>query len=96
MDGARDYHGNLRIVDGTVDIGASEYGFGVGKLTIGADLTISWESVTGRSYKVQWASSLDSPDRQDVGTEMLGDGGALSLQDPLAAVTQRFYRVIAP
>jgi hypothetical protein len=56
-------------------------------------IEISWPSENNRSYQVQWAPSLDSPQWANLGPIFSGSGGEISLFDSTRAHPQGFYRV---
>ena len=58
-----------------------------------AAIEVSWPSENDRSYQVQWASSLDSPQWSNLGPVMAGAGAELSLFDSTRSHPQGFYRV---
>ncbi len=62
-------------------------------LSIDTGVELSWETVSGRNYQVQWTSNPESEgDWKDLGRSMAGDGKAHSLIDPSPGV--RTYRVL--
>jgi hypothetical protein len=61
---------------------------------IGLDLIVQFETVAGTHYTLE--SAVDSPQAPwlTVGTEVIGDGGIMSLTHPGGAGAQaRFYRL---
>jgi uncharacterized repeat protein (TIGR01451 family) len=61
---------------------------------IGADIIISFASVSGKSYELDWISDLANGTWLPVTTNIAGTGGIVQVTDPGAmALSQRFYRV---
>jgi hypothetical protein len=63
---------------------------------VGADCALSWYSVAGTNYRVQWKASLPGALWNDVPGDVLASdatAGKLVLQ---SGITQRFFRVIIP
>ena len=52
-----------------------------------------WTSVPGKSYQVQYKSSLNQTTWNNLGTAIIASTGTLELLDPFAG-NQRFYRVV--
>jgi hypothetical protein len=60
----------------------------------GSDVTISFGSVLGMNYRVEYNSDLVSGPWLVLTNDITGTGGVLPIIDPNAAsITQRFYRV---
>ena len=71
--------------------------FDIGPISIYAEAEITWRSVAGTNYQVQWCSRLDTNTWKDLGSPVIGSGGEESVLDSTRWVTQRFYRVsLAP
>ncbi|MCO5050837.1 MAG: YDG domain-containing protein [Verrucomicrobiae bacterium] len=59
----------------------------------GAFVTITWESVPGREYQLQYTDDLSAANWQDLGGRISALGSVTSAEAPLEIVPQRFYRV---
>lgn len=62
-------------------------------LTNGA-IRLTWRAIPGRTYRVQFASELNSPDWQDIPGDVIATGDTASQTDVVEDMVQRFYRVI--
>ncbi len=60
---------------------------------IAQGVAISWNSVSGMLYQVQWASVLDTNTWNNLGSPVTGNGSTNSVFDPFQS-PQRFYRVV--
>lgn len=61
---------------------------------LGASYRVSFDTVAGQSYQVEYRDSLTAGDWLPTGTRRSGTGGTLTHDDtPPAGVTSRFYRV---
>jgi hypothetical protein len=97
----RDIAGNLRVVNGIVDIGAFEYGFDVGRIWCRnpdtASFVVEWESISGSNYVFESQASLVEGDWSPVGTTLLGNGKRMSVTNSIPPETTRsFYRMSIP
>jgi len=97
----RDNVGNLRVVNGIVDIGALEFGFDVGRVWYRsldtASGVIEWESISGSNYVLESRTCLVKGDWSPLGTTLLGNGKRMSVTISLAPETTRcFYRISSP
>jgi len=61
--------------------------------TIQPAVQISWDSISGTYYQVQWSADLAT--WSNFGSPILGDGSTLAVSDPTAGKDKRFYRVFA-
>lgn len=63
---------------------------------VGEDgVTIEWQSVPGKTYRVQFKDSLDAQEWQDVAGDVTADGATAGKIDPTgSAQPHRFYRVL--
>lgn len=66
--------------------------FMVAAISNGAPTRVTWPSLTGRTYTVQFSTSLHSEAWANLYTNVLGSNVATTIQDP-AAATNRAYRV---
>ena len=58
-------------------------------------VTITWDSVEGRVYRVQFIADLSGTAWTDLGSEITATGTFSSeTDDTLSGINQRFYRVI--
>lgn len=61
----------------------------------GANFIISFASVSGKTYELDWTDDLVSGTWNPVATNIAGTGGIVQVTDPGAtALPQRFYRVL--
>ena len=58
------------------------------------ELSLSWLSAENERYQIQWTGSLENPQWENLGAPLQGNGGSLSVQEPLTDMN-RFYRIIA-
>jgi len=56
--------------------------------------TVSWNSLSGRTYRLQYTTGMANPDWQDASSDIPGNGGVLSATNAVGASSQRFYRVV--
>ena len=54
--------------------------------------TISFGTIIGRTYRVEYKNNLDASSWTKLGEDTTADSGALTFQDTINANTQRFYR----
>jgi hypothetical protein len=60
-----------------------------------SEVEISWESVKGKTYQVQYRSALTSDQWVNLQAPIAGTGTAISVKDSVpAGQSQRFYRVV--
>ena len=59
-----------------------------------AQLTLTWTSIPGRSYQVQFKTDLTQPTWTNFGNPLLATTPLSSASDPLTSAPQRFYRVL--
>jgi len=57
-------------------------------------VSLTWSSVAGQSYQVQYTPSLTPPNWQYLSPAATATGPAMTATDPAAATAQRFYRVV--
>jgi hypothetical protein len=59
----------------------------------GGGFTITWDSVVGRTYTVEWSEGLDAPEWQRVEPPMAGTGAPLSYTHPAGGGPRQFFRI---
>ena len=59
----------------------------------GTNLALSWQSILGKSYQVEFTDDLKSGVWLSLGGPMTGTGGVLSVSTSVSAENQRFYRL---
>jgi hypothetical protein len=57
-------------------------------------LTLTWPTVPGKTYRIQFKDHLEDADWSTQGTDQVGTGAPLVLNVDLTATPQRFYRVM--
>jgi hypothetical protein len=62
------------------------------QLQNGPAVVLTWQSVAGHSYQVQYKNNLTDPGWLPLGSVISGNGGSQSVNDPITG-TNRFYRV---
>jgi hypothetical protein len=55
---------------------------------------VTWRSVPGKSYQLQWSSPLTAASWTAVGTPLLASTSVTNKLDPAGTATNRFYRVL--
>ena len=61
----------------------------------GGQVTITWQSVAGKTYALEYKDSLDDPTWMRVTGEVAAQGATASKVDPSSPGPARFYRVVA-
>jgi hypothetical protein len=56
--------------------------------------TISWSSIPGGTYRLQYKDSLDSLAWHDLATDFSATSSTITVLDQIAGASQRFYRVL--
>ncbi|HXP61131.1 MAG TPA: LamG-like jellyroll fold domain-containing protein [Dongiaceae bacterium] len=59
-----------------------------------AQLSLTWTSIPGRSYQLQFKTDLTQPTWTNLGSPLLATTPLSSASDTLASAPQRFYRVL--
>jgi hypothetical protein len=59
----------------------------------GGNLHLVWQSVPGKTYRVQYTGDLATGLWYNLGSDLVGDGTLLGIIDPIGASSQRFYRI---
>ena len=57
-------------------------------------ITIRWGAVTGKSYRVEYTSSLDEPMWSVLGSDVTANGSSATQADLTTSGTERYYRVV--
>ncbi len=60
----------------------------------GNDIILTADAITGRTYRLEYKDSLDTPSWTQLGTDAVASAGAVSFTDAAPAGVQRFYRVL--
>ena len=60
----------------------------------GNGLSLSWSSISGRAYQVQYKSNLHQPDWADLGSSVAATNRTASASDAAVSDNQRVYRVV--
>jgi hypothetical protein len=55
---------------------------------------VSWTAVPGNIYRLQYTSSLDTPDWQDATEDIVAMEGTVTATDTIGSSPRRFYRVL--
>lgn len=56
-------------------------------------IELTWNSVAGQAYQLQYSVSLDSTNWIDLGSAMIATNGSNRVSDSMTSNTQKFYRV---
>ena len=56
-------------------------------------VTLTWESVAGRSYRIEFKESLSDPAWSPLGPDVTATATATTATDPAAPAPRRFYRI---
>jgi hypothetical protein len=57
-------------------------------------VVLNWNSIAGRSYRVEYKNHLGEPDWTALATNLPAPGSNLSLTDPVGTNIQRIYRIV--
>jgi hypothetical protein len=61
----------------------------------GDQLTLGWQTIQGRTYRVEYVDDLAVANWQPLGGNMFASGSSLSVTVSLTAPAQRFFRIVA-
>ena len=64
------------------------------KIGVGADIELSWLSVTNQLYQLQWAPGLETNQWFSLGSPIPGTGNTLSVTKSIPDQTKVFYRLL--
>ena len=62
----------------------------------GTNLVLTWCAVAGQTYRVQSCTNLNTQMWLDLGGNIIAADALASAIVPVAAIPQRFYRIIVP
>ena len=57
-------------------------------------LSVTWETIPGKTYRVEYKSDLHAGPWQLLGTERTAAGTSLTIPDDIGGNPQRFYRIV--
>jgi uncharacterized repeat protein (TIGR03803 family) len=60
----------------------------------GSNLDLTWSSVAGQTYQLQYNTDLSSTNWNNLGSSAVATNGTMSASDDIVSGTQRFYRVV--
>ncbi len=61
--------------------------------TAGDSFLVSWTSIPGRTYQIEYTDDLSTPNWTALGPPIIGNGDPLTLTNNSSLSTQRFYRL---
>ena len=61
--------------------------------TFGADLVMSWLSVPGQMYQIEYKDDLNANAWTPLGSPLAGNGDLLTVTNRLSSSPQRYYRL---
>ena len=61
---------------------------------VNGQVSITWETAAGKSYRVQFKNDLGESEWQPLGDPRVAAGTSLTITDSLGASPQRFYRIV--
>ncbi len=61
----------------------------------GSQFTLSWQTVPGQTYQIEYKDDLTSPTWISSGSSLAGTGGTLSVTNDITQSAQRFFRIVA-
>src|SRR6185369_5764284 len=70
-----------------------EVGPGLTVQAMGNDLIISWVTMPGQNYQVEYKNDLSETNWTPLGTTWFGNGSLLTLTNALSPTPERFYRL---
>ena len=65
-------------------------------LSLNSTGMLSWNAVTGQVYQVQWIEQLTTNSWNNLGGAITASTDTITIYDDIAAVDQRFYRIVPP
>src|SRR5204863_574987 len=57
-------------------------------------LSLTFETITGRTYRLEYKNDLDDESWTPLGPDAMADGESLTITDPPANSFQRYYRIV--
>ena len=60
----------------------------------GGNAELTWNTISGKTYQVQYKASLSDAAWTNLGSPIAATGDSISISDPVAQNTQRFYRIV--
>ena len=60
----------------------------------GSQVNLSFPTIAGRMYRVEFKNALDAPAWTPLGSDILATGTSLGFSDDLGGSPARFYRVV--
>jgi hypothetical protein len=95
------------LAESPVDIGAFSFGSfnytvsliiekDVPAISLNSTGMLSWNSVTGQVYQVQWTEQLTTNSWNNLGGAITASTDIITIHDDIAGVDQRFYRIRTP
>jgi hypothetical protein len=60
----------------------------------GNNLSISFPTLAGRHYRVEYKNDLNAADWSILQDNLLGTGGNLTINETILAIAHRFYRIV--
>ncbi|MCI0540300.1 MAG: hypothetical protein L0Z50_34285, partial [Verrucomicrobiales bacterium] len=60
----------------------------------GADITLTWDAIPNRTYRVQYKENLSANTWTDLAGDISTTGNAAKTDSTLGNASQRFYRVV--
>jgi hypothetical protein len=60
----------------------------------GNNIVLTWSSVAGQNYQLQYKTNLTAPDWIDLGSPVVAETGRMSETNSIGIDLQRIYRVI--
>jgi hypothetical protein len=59
-----------------------------------SQVTIQWQCMAGKTYRVQFRNELGQGAWQDLSADLIAGGSTLSFNDTSPSPAQRFYRIV--
>ena len=57
-------------------------------------VSIGFDTITGRTYRIEWKHNLDDPFWTQLGGTQIANGESLTVLDNIGTNPQRFYQII--